>query len=693
MVMTKLVLNIKEKSSSGKAGVIALLISFFVLILIVISILPLISDVRRFRSQPNKSFLDKYISGIWPHKVFVRFLIFKPGSPAYQNTIRTWAYHSDRLSDNVWNRLVLEKDVTRMSFKEKLTHLPHYPLPPDNILPYLMDILFQAEEGYVILPVLVKAKKGEAIFRNWCREKLINPQDTDLFIKAVGSIAKIPDVSIDGLLEIFWDKIVEKDKAHFVLQQIASNLKLNTNVSFTFLSWLDKMQKRKILKIDYLIAKLLGKYQASPNPQERRNASDIFKREWKNFEPTDAKEFIVNIPDEGKLSIIKEIFYNKEFYNPQSSLELFHAITHFSLLEAEKIAEPILAASDSEIRKGVIVLLIRHKSHIGKKNIDETFKNSAPRKIMFTSPNQYVYGSKAVERYCIIAGHDYLETGKTWPPSCVKSRDIYYEPKHWEEFIKLYPWFPGTDDAFYRMAYFQYLIGDLKGAVKTIQTFNSSELPDNDAIFYIAHLLRNISLSNKYNKRDRMLRFLNHIKNIQEIHKLMFLKRPGRYCRDILDSIRWFEIHSDYRKLLKIKDETLNTMKRIIGKISRCSIKDRFQIIMKEIGSKGEVEVTFFPIFYGISGLPSYIKGMETCDICYKSIRNAAGNLKRKISGTRSNRDKRDYIFWALLHYYAMLPPVNNEFKFALNYVKETPPSFFPSNLRWMSDMIDKTNE
>lgn len=694
MVMTEVVLNIKKKLfhyiSELKGCVITLITLFLVLMFIIIFTFRLISDVKEFRSLPKKSFLDKYISGSWPHEIFARFLIFKPGTPAYQNTIRSWVYHSDQLSDNIWNRWILEKDVDRMSFKEKLTYLPHYPLRPDNILPHLMDILFLAEEGHVILPVLIKAKKGEDIFRIWYSEKLIKPQNTDLFIKSVGSIIIIPDVSIDRFLEIFWDKIVEKDKVHFVLQKIAANLKLNTKVSITFLSWLEKIQSRKILKMDYLIAKLLGKYQSSSSFRERRKALDIFKREWENLEPAYAKEFIVNVSDEKKLSITKEIFYNKEFYNPQSSLEFFHVITHFNLREAEKIAMPILAAPDSEIRKGMIVLLIRHKSHLGKNYIDETFINSAPRKTLFTSPNQYIYGSKAVERYCIIAGHEYLETGKTWPPSSVRNRDIYYEPNRWEEFIKLYPWFPGTDDAFYRMAYFQYLVGDLKNAVKTIQTVNSSELPDNDAIFYIAHLLRNISFSNKYNKRDRMLRFLRHIKNIQEIHKLMYFRQPKRYCRDILDSIRWFKRHSDYRRLLEINDETLNTMKQILDKISRYSISDRFQVIMKGIGSRREAEDILSTTFYGISGLPRYIEGMEITDICYKNIRNAAGNLKRKISGTRSNRDKRNYIFWALLHYYAMPHPANNEFKFALNYGEKIPPSYYPSNLRWMRDMMMK---
>ena len=75
--------------------------------------------------------------------------------------------------------------------------------------------------------------------------------------------------------------------------------------------------------------------------------------------------------------------------------------------------------------------------------------------------------SQAATLYIKLAGHDYLETNKQWPPA---GSQLYDDAtvNSWRSFIAEFPWFPGTDDAMYRLAYALYRAERYKEALDVV---------------------------------------------------------------------------------------------------------------------------------------------------------------------------------------------------------------------------------
>jgi hypothetical protein len=172
-----------------------------------------------------------------------------------------------------------------------------------------------------------------------------------------------------------------------------------------------------------------------------------------------------------------ELFQEFRSANPELASEFFHEIAHNWPAQAREIGREALNGPDSVLRKGILVMLVRHDYQVANSKIDEAFMGTAPRRSKFYYVYSYTEATAAARRYGEIAGHDYRETGKTWPPSG-SSNDT---PEQWRAFIEQYPWFPGSDDATYRMLFRTLEAGRLDTVIAETARYFESEHPDRDA--------------------------------------------------------------------------------------------------------------------------------------------------------------------------------------------------------------------
>ncbi len=196
--------------------------------------------------------------------------MFKPGSLIYNRTLRSWIYGGIRLADTPWNRWILEHDVYRMSPKERVEFTPRYPLhPTPSLIPYLKETLYSG--AYNGLSLLIKVKGGEEIYRIWVEEKIIPPRDIELFVKTAKYIVQFTIVPPVKLFEMFLPSLNEEQSSH-VIHDVAEYLPHNEGARSLF-KWVDDRISNKRQRIDFGMAKLIGRFISFPDL--RRGTIDL----------------------------------------------------------------------------------------------------------------------------------------------------------------------------------------------------------------------------------------------------------------------------------------------------------------------------------------------------------------------------------------------------------------------------------
>ena len=172
---------------------------------------------------------------------------------------------------------------------------------------------------------------------------------------------------------------------------------------------------------------------------------------------------------------------------PARQLAILHGLWHSGHPGALSRIEQALDAGDSEMRKGAVVLLARHEASAPNYDIDDAFRGSAPRLVLFRFERQY-RGSVALQRYEALSGHDYGNVGKRFPPVFGSAAYADNDATAWRAFLDEFPWYMSSDDAYYRLAYEYFLDGDLAGARSVIAEYRSRTYIDADASPYINQL-------------------------------------------------------------------------------------------------------------------------------------------------------------------------------------------------------------
>jgi hypothetical protein len=252
--------------------------------------------------------------------------------------------------------------------------------------------------------------------------------------------------------------------------------------------------------------------------------------------------------------------------NDQDVLAIIHHLAHEDITVAEELAGPYLSGNDSEIRKGVIVLLVRHGSAKGRAMIGEAFAGKVPRKTLFLNSESYENGNVPADLYSKLASHDYRQTGKTWPPSYFGKRPSTDEVMRWKQFIESYPWFPGTDDAYYRLAFSEFAQKDYPACFATIKAYLRREYwPDNDVKPYMMHLLRNLALVSDV--ADNELPFIPHIRTIASNPLALMLIGFQENVDSVIGSLNWFLSNPKYIQFLNTDFRTLKVMRDVAEQI------------------------------------------------------------------------------------------------------------------------------
>lgn len=517
-----------------------------------------IVKIRSFRKHPTRTAALEFFQGDLPHNYIGRYFLFKTGSPEFNLDVLSWAYDSQLINDTSWNQWILENAVAQIPEEQRLELLALYPLTPSrNLLPDLRNAL--AKGQYRVLPVLNRMNdpEGRQASREWIERNIVAPKNSRLFVNASAALAESssPNHFIE-LVDTFWRRLSKAEK-QVIVAKLAGNMTRQWTGAGDILRWVDASITKGDLKLNCATVILMGKFLSIPSFNAQ--TVEIIAKRADQIEGRHARllfSFSAKTESTNLARLLGEKIQDK---NPALLIEIIHYAADTDIVAAEEIAKPFLAGTDSVLKKGVIVLLVRHDSVVGKRMIDDTFTGESPRKTLYLYSTEYALGNAASEMYRVLSTHDYKETGKTWPPSYLHGIPSNEEIAAWKHFIDSYPWFPATDDAFYRLGFSQFVQGDHLGCWSTIKQYLKRDYwPDRDASPYVYQLLRALVLTT--NIEDDEMPFLPHLRNIVS-NPLAGLATDQKNLDAVITSINWFLANPKYIEFLHTDRETLTVMR------------------------------------------------------------------------------------------------------------------------------------
>lgn len=533
---------------------VVLLVTLLLLVYLVFCGLTL-AQVRTFRQHPQRSTAVRYFRGAWPHQILARLLVFKRGSRAYNSDLLEWAYHSKLIADDFWNRWILERNIENLPEEERGQILPHYPLTPtDRLLPFIAKALEQ--NHYEVLPLLGRTDSQEAqqLYKAWIEEKIIKARNPRLFVAASGSLAQSNVVFLPDLINGFWPQLNSSQKER-VTAKIAAHLSDEPRIATPLFDWSKANLFQNSSTLDNSSTALMGRFLA--NTALRARALELLSQKGRSIDPARSSLLLQFVEKQDLETLAKPILEKLKDQNPDAALEVLHNVAHHNIAAAESLADPYLAQSDSEFRKGVIVILVRHGSTKGRGMIEESFSGAAPRKTMYPASADYGKGNRAAQLYGELSSHDYAEVGKTWPPSYLAKRPSMAEINGWKQFVTTYPWYPGTDDAYYRLAFSQFAQKDYQGCLATIKEYIKRPYwPDNDTRPFMMRLLRNLIVASDVADADMPFARPLRIIVANPLGPMLLGSRDN--IDSVVDSLNWFVANPSFVQFL---DTGLPTVK------------------------------------------------------------------------------------------------------------------------------------
>jgi hypothetical protein len=395
------------------------LIALFIVVLLIVYGAVCVStlfSVRSVRKSPKRAAVVGLFAGNLPHNFIGRVLLFKAGTPEYNLDVLSWANDSGALSDNYWNRWILERAFLKIPEAQRLELLPHYPLKPtEGLLPDLRKALQNGQ--YRVLPLLNKmeGQVGRQVSRTWIEESIVKPRNAQLFVNASGFLARSSSPNnFTANVDKFWPQLTKAQRQRIVTK-LAGHLSVNDEGLSEVFKWTTKALGDGSIKMNCATAALLGRFLATPSL--KAEALGIVSERAAEIDAGYVPLLFHFSKPKESAEFAKPIIEKIKDKNPALLLEVIHQVVDMDIVSAEELVKPFLSAPDSMLRKGVIVLLVRHGSVVGKRMIAETFNGQYPRKTMYFSSDDYGIGNSAGDRYRALSTHDYKQTGKTWPPS------------------------------------------------------------------------------------------------------------------------------------------------------------------------------------------------------------------------------------------------------------------------------------
>lgn len=307
-------------------------------------------------------------------------------------------------------------------------------------------------------------------------------------------------------------------------------------------------------------------------------------------------QVLKRVPEDDVLSWADSLVNYAKTINPARILPILDYVCRRDLIKGEYLAERLLSGNDVKLGKGAIVVLIQNGSEKGEKLVDNIFRDTIPPMIPFSDHAYYLEGSTATNEYCRIARHGYLETGKTWPPSYVDGKPFPDETVQWRKFIDDYPWFPGTDDAYYRMASRHFVKGNSDSAFYSIEEFLNRDFLDDDARPNINYLLRVIAVKNINMSPTPPM--LIHLKTLAANTISELALNLDSNSDSLLNSLEWFLTDSKRVELLNTDTLTLQLMQDIVLRFREVAPDERPMVLYNRL-----IEEWGYPNYYFIWGI------------------------------------------------------------------------------------------
>jgi hypothetical protein len=589
----RVVRKLLELGSAAAVG--ALVVGIFA------TVKPAISRAKEFRAHPTLPDLNAVLAADSPTDILTRWLVFRGGSETYRRDLHRWVYHlydeptdesadqpadqpeepSSPLNDTWWNRWILEADLATLSPEERTRALLHYPISLSRAgLPMVAREIAAGNSEALIVLQRAKTEAGRTYYKQWINDNLLQREDPDLFTRVGGYLVRSSEVPAVELLSKYWPILSESQK-NSVIKKIAANLTPNSKATTDFYAWyVPIVQGPEISNLEEGSAPFEAFFKSDAVKEQ---AGDLLAHNVTRFSP-DSIAIILDFFEENNadsVGLAQELYTTGAEGHPAVAIEAFHHITHNDLPLAEKLARPVLARPDSELRKGTIVMLVRHGSLLGETHIDEAFTGSAPRTTMFHSAENYE-SSDTAQLYRKISGHDYEETGKTWPPTRITPGNLKDEAKQWRRFIDKYPWFPGTDDAYYRMGYSFYSAGEFGHAEETVLEYMNSSLPDNDARPFIMRLLKVLALQHPQN--DSQLEENLRVLVRHPIVLVMLDEKPE--FEQTVRALDWFIANPKMCEALTGDCDELKSMRSVVQSLNHARKDERLSSVFAVLGDE-----------------------------------------------------------------------------------------------------------
>jgi hypothetical protein len=561
-------------------------------------------QAKQFRRHPTAAKLMAILNG-QPGNLLTRLLVFRGGTRSYRNDLHHWLYHEDlgeardvraqdqRIADTWANRWILKNDLSQMSMAERVESLRGFPLRlSDDDIPLLVLGL---DMGYyhALIPLgRINTQASTNAYRQWVTQNLVDQDNKELFRRVAPYLVRYSIVKPSTLFAKYWSRLNLDEQAD-ITKQVAIYLVAQSDATNDVFEWFQRLLDQQ--GTAYSDGELVLLEQFVSIPRTSREAVRLAMRSYSRIRSDQVTDFLWSIERKTAASthnlksaaagevtslssaIAEEWFHQASVANPEFAVESLRFIAGIALEKGERLAQPVLEQPDSELRKGIIVVLVCNGSLLGDKYLDDAFSGLAPRRTFFSRIDRYEH-SNAAEMYRRISGHDYEETGKTWPPSRIIPGRLADEAPEWKSFIDRYPWFPGTDDAFYRMAYSLFATGDFRGAKAAISDYMNRELPDRDATPYIMFLLKEIAVSEPPDGTDAIL--LRNLKTIAVNPLAAVMFDPAPDVGSLIAATEWFLENPKFIVCLNSTPEQLRVLRQITLIIERDPIDLRLSSIM-----------------------------------------------------------------------------------------------------------------
>lgn len=572
---------------AGLAIVLALLVLYGLYLLHVVR------QVKEFRRSPVRSVAYQHLRGWWPHDLLATYLIFYPGEASYQAAVRRWAYQPGAVRDTAWHRWLLQRDMASMSIDHRIAFLPGFPLDPALARPYLEDALLFRAEGCRLIPLLADDEQGRRLVARWQELYLPAGLDEEGLSRCLPALLEAPVPVAAEALRAVWPRL-DADAVSHLMFELRRRLDPDAASAPRLLDWLDERLAAGEIP-PFETATLLGRLLSARRPEVAERAFGVYARHRREIHPATAEEILLSIDGERQPEVSRRLFLLERDDRPDVAVLYFGSMAAWSVSEAEEAARDVLAGEDSELRKGIIIQLVNHGSRLGLTHLDDAFRGPAPRRHLIADHNDYIVGSAATSRYEEIAGHGYRETGKLWPPAHADELDPQRQIRLWREFLADYPWFPGADDAFYRLAYQLYRAGEHGEALRVIFDFCGRDLPDRDAERFLTRLL--------FRLREERPDLAAASPELQHLDRLADLGvqavRPQPDLDAYLESLAWLDERPDVRSCLDIDVELLELITTAVATLRGAEPRSRYTALTGLVQGSYAFEERFAEVFYG----------------------------------------------------------------------------------------------